>query len=448
MGAVSKDPLQGTSSRKDHESSRLEDSHDSLEFERKLKSLGGALAIADHGLSQDRRSFNQGLPGTKTQVESAGLHKQRERVSVSRREARQASDLTSRRAPQGETPRLHKSLSERRGTSTLSEAQGRALFDELSEYLPSDVADELRTSDLHELSLSSLDTSSEQAGLTGLEDESQSKLNQSLIQNGFVQTLNGLAKVSTSPGEKAQLGGSSEGQSLIQGLSESELNRVDQSLDLYSVRGRKGMSSNGDESHLGQSMFFGQKDMMGFHAQIISPSVSRPQFSEDTLSLMSQQVMKTLQKGGGEFKMRISPEYLGDMTIHVRAQGNEVILKIHATDQRVKDILQDSITSLQDKLSSQQLVLARCDVSVISPSSDDSSYLAGQFSQRQDGMNQGWEHGFHQQQGSQDQGSRLRHGELPSRLLRGSSGQSNSIALGSLSGRANLQKQGKLDLHA
>ena len=447
MGVALKDQAQGVSNRKSHKADRTEDSPEAGEFDRKLMVLGGALATADHLMCRDQRSLNQSHGGMKTQADRAGPRLRSEKLGSLRQNARESVHHAMRRAHENEIPQRSRSSSLKGGASARSDAHGQALLDEFSEYLPSDVAERLKKGDLRELSLSSLEAVLEQGDAAGLGDESQEMLNQPLASNGFVQTLNGLAKVSSSS-EKGKSADLNQALSLSQGLRGSELGSLDQALDLNSVRARRGMNSPGEESNLGQSAFLGQKDVSGLSAQVKFSSVSRPQFSEDTLTLMSHQVMKTLQKGGGEFKLRISPEYLGDMTIHVRAQGNEVALKIQATDQRVKEILQESMASLQDQLSSHHLVLARYDVSVVSPSSDDSSYLAGQFSQRQDGMNQGWDHGFFQQQGSQEQGSRFIRGEEQSRSIRNAQSGSRFIAGSSLGVRSYSQQPGKLDLHA
>ena len=102
------------------------------------------------------------------------------------------------------------------------------------------------------------------------------------------------------------------------------------------------------------------------------------------------------QGGGGEIRVRLKPDNLGELQMKVITRGRDVGLQIQASDERSKQILEQSLTHLQESLATQKLVLTHVDVSVAPPSghsdfgsdSKQAAYQNGQNSSLNGGLNQ------------------------------------------------------------
>jgi len=118
---------------------------------------------------------------------------------------------------------------------------------------------------------------------------------------------------------------------------------------------------------------------MAMDAPVTLGGAAKPVLSNDALVTLGTQI-KTLEgQGGGEIHMRLKPQNLGEVYIRVSTMGDQVSLKIRASDGNAKKIIEESISGLRDKLSSQNLTLAMFDVSTV-PSN------AGTQSLHQQGM--------------------------------------------------------------
>jgi hypothetical protein len=90
----------------------------------------------------------------------------------------------------------------------------------------------------------------------------------------------------------------------------------------------------------------------------------RKKISLDGLSLISNQIRDLKSQGGGEIRVRLQPENLGELFLKVSTQGSQVFLQIQTADEKVKRIVTQSLGALKDSLSTHHLVLSQCDVSV------------------------------------------------------------------------------------
>ncbi len=99
-------------------------------------------------------------------------------------------------------------------------------------------------------------------------------------------------------------------------------------------------------------------------AQVVPGAMAQKRISTDGLIGIGTGIHRLTAQGGGEFRVRLKPDNLGELTIRVIANGNQVGLKIQASDDRAKKILEDSMSYLKESLSGQNLSLNSVDLTV------------------------------------------------------------------------------------
>lgn len=70
------------------------------------------------------------------------------------------------------------------------------------------------------------------------------------------------------------------------------------------------------------------------------------------------------QSTGGEMRIRLKPENLGELHVRVVTDGRNVGLQIQASDEKAKKILEDSLGHLKESMAAQNLSLGAVDLSV------------------------------------------------------------------------------------
>ena len=86
--------------------------------------------------------------------------------------------------------------------------------------------------------------------------------------------------------------------------------------------------------------------------------------STETLRDVSHNISGFAKTGGGEIKIRLKPDNLGELDVRVRSTGNQVKLKIHANDEGAKRMIEDSVAYLRDSLRARNLELGTVEVTV------------------------------------------------------------------------------------
>jgi len=106
---------------------------------------------------------------------------------------------------------------------------------------------------------------------------------------------------------------------------------------------------------------------------VTSGAMARERLSSESLNSLSTNIRGMSGQGGGEIRMRLRPDNLGELNIRVSTLGNRVELQIQASDERTKKIIEESIGYLKESLTSQNLSLANVDFSVApqSPANSD-----------------------------------------------------------------------------
>ena len=135
-------------------------------------------------------------------------------------------------------------------------------------------------------------------------------------------------------------------------------------------------------------------------ANVVPGANAQARISTDGLMGISAGIKQMNINGGGTVHIRLKPEHLGELSLRVVMDGSRVGLKIQASDEKAKKILEDSMDFLRESLSNQSLVLGQVDLTVASSSGSsagnqsgsdksDSRSFQGNF-QSQDQTQQGW----------------------------------------------------------
>jgi|GEM_PF-2310645 len=179
----------------------------------------------------------------------------------------------------------------------------------------------------------------------------------------------------------------------------------------------------------------------GMGAKIIDAPVTQGSqqktiLSHDALHQITQQVNVLNQaKQDGEIRIRLRPDHLGELQMSVKTQGRNVSIQIKTHDGEAKKIIEESLASLKDSLSQQNLSLSRIDVVTQpqAPQADsglqpDLSQFQGQFRQSHD--HPGSEAGARQDRHFEDEPKTVNLNRTH-RLAQRSSGMARSSGTGS-----------------
>ncbi len=96
-------------------------------------------------------------------------------------------------------------------------------------------------------------------------------------------------------------------------------------------------------------------------------AMAKNRLSTDSLGGVSAQIRNISANGGGEMRIRLKPDNLGELRLRVVSDGHQVGLQIHASDESAKQIIQESMNHLKESLAGHRLNLSSFDVSVGMP---------------------------------------------------------------------------------
>ncbi len=189
-------------------------------------------------------------------------------------------------------------------------------------------------------------------------------------------------------------------------------------------------------------------------AQVTQGAMAQDRLSSESIQNVAGQIQSFTRSGtGGEIRIRLKPENLGELHLKIVTQGDQVGLRIQASDERAKKVLEESLGSLREGLASRQLQLTQFDLSVV-PGAREAFPQQGQsqgqnsqqpqnpfsFQQGMGGMNQ--EQGRQSNRGfGQEDGSGSVSGIPPRALGRGFGAMGGA-------GRSQASASGRLDVMA
>ncbi len=292
------------------------------------------------------------------------------------------------------------------------------------------------------------------AGISGARRNNVPATAASLSGDEFVQTLNG---VRTGPVRgQSELSGEETGaqNSKTQGLN-SEIRNIG-----GSPKDRKLSFNDHSLTPAGVQPLWSQ-DRQAVTVQppseltghVVKGAMSQDRLSSESLMGMSNGIRGIAPQGGGEMRVRLKPDHLGELNIRVTTHGNDVGLRIQASDEHAKKIIEESMTHLKDSLAEQNLSLARVDV-VVGKSVAQTSHGDGQMDFNQ--SRQGGAHsdllGQNANQGNRNPNSEWVGGNdvtAPVRMGTGKSQAQGAAALASnLTSNSSYRDDGRFDITA
>jgi len=101
----------------------------------------------------------------------------------------------------------------------------------------------------------------------------------------------------------------------------------------------------------------------------------------------------TAQGAGGEMRIRLRPDNLGELHVRVVTDGRNVGLQIQATDEKAKRIIEESLGHLKESMAAQNLSLGAVDLTVgrmHGSSMGDGAFQGNQHSSGQNGLAGDW----------------------------------------------------------
>jgi hypothetical protein len=143
----------------------------------------------------------------------------------------------------------------------------------------------------------------------------------------------------------------------------------------------------------------GHLHRMGGEAAIAAPTVevtghvtkgamSQDRLSSESLQGIGTEIRNLSAQGGGEMRIRLKPENLGELHVRVATNGRDVGLHIQASDEKSKRILEESMSHLKESLASQSLNLSKVDLSVAGASGGFGSSLMNDSGRGDQGQQQ------------------------------------------------------------
>jgi hypothetical protein len=129
------------------------------------------------------------------------------------------------------------------------------------------------------------------------------------------------------------------------------------------------------------------------NASVVPGAGAKERLSTDSLTGIAGNIRSFATQGGanggvGEMRIRLRPEALGELTLKVRTQGQEVGLEFHASSEQARKVIEESMQYLRDKLGSHHLSLNSVEVSVGQLASMGTSFDGSSSSQQQQNSQQ------------------------------------------------------------
>jgi hypothetical protein len=163
----------------------------------------------------------------------------------------------------------------------------------------------------------------------------------------------------------------------------------------------------GGKAEVPNNLPFGAGSAMKMDGSVVAGSMSQNRLNSESIGGIAQSIREL--GNGGEVRIRLKPDHLGELHLKVMTggkSGSEVGLQIHASDDRAKKILEESLGSLREGLAAQNLSLAKVDVQVAQPSS--SANLGSDSNQDRPGLS--GQQNFSSNSGDGNRGNSARDG--------------------------------------
>lgn len=113
-----------------------------------------------------------------------------------------------------------------------------------------------------------------------------------------------------------------------------------------------------------------KQEVPSLHGQAPAPVVS-PQEKQENVQQLMNQAQYLIKKGGGEMKIKMSPEGLGDMHLKVMVENGKVNVQMSTETTEAKKMVESSLSDLKHSLSAHRLSVENVKVDVVNSTSTD-----------------------------------------------------------------------------
>jgi hypothetical protein len=153
---------------------------------------------------------------------------------------------------------------------------------------------------------------------------------------------------------------------VIQGGAQAGIKKAGFESDLTAQQSMSNLAAN-SATHAGtQAAVMGGTGLAAeVTGHVIPGANNEARLSSESLAGISASLRNfSTQNAGGEMRIRLKPENLGELHVRVMTDGTNVGLHIQASDEKAKKILEESLTHLKESMATQNLNLGAVELTV------------------------------------------------------------------------------------
>ncbi len=110
--------------------------------------------------------------------------------------------------------------------------------------------------------------------------------------------------------------------------------------------------------------------VQNLHGEMSAVDIS-PKEKQENIQQIMNQAQYLIKKGGGEMKVKLSPEGLGDMHLKVMVENGKVNLQMATESNEAKKLFESSVSDLKNSLSAHKLSFDHIKIDVVNSTSTD-----------------------------------------------------------------------------
>ncbi len=107
------------------------------------------------------------------------------------------------------------------------------------------------------------------------------------------------------------------------------------------------------------------REPLSLTGDVVKGAGARDRFSSVALAGISGGIQGLSDQGGGEMRISLKPDNLGDLRLRVITRGNQVSLQVLASNPASKRVIEDSLDYLKESLQSKHLVIGKIEIGLI-----------------------------------------------------------------------------------
>lgn len=97
---------------------------------------------------------------------------------------------------------------------------------------------------------------------------------------------------------------------------------------------------------------------------VVQGAMAKDRLSHESLQGMTSQIRTLNAQGGGEMRIRLRPDNLGELKVRVTSNGNDVGIQFEASSESAKKVIEETMSHLRESLAGHQLNLSKVHVAL------------------------------------------------------------------------------------